>query len=290
MNRDKISFLLRIILSAVFFLSAFSKIIAPGLLEIILTDHGIAGSRESAAVLVRLLIGFEFFLAFMLLQKSFLKLTLSAVILFLTAFTIYLGYVAIGLKDGQNCGCFGAAIAMNPVESIAKNIVLIIISVILFLRTKEKGSGIILPVVFLIASFAGVFLFAPVKSHNGFIFSKYTSFINGGRADLSEGKKLVLFMSLDCDHCQKLAKEIVELKKKYELPEIYTLFFQENEVTAGVFFSKTGFSYPYKIIPGEEFFEMIGANPPRCYYLNGGNVVEFWDKDIKEKIEALVKK
>jgi thiol-disulfide isomerase/thioredoxin len=134
-----------------------------------------------------------------------------------------------------------------------------------------------------------VVLLVPIRNQNGFIFAKYTSFINGGRADLSQGKKLVLLMSLDCDHCQKLAKEIVELKKKYDLPEIYTLFFQENEVNAAEFFSKTGFSSPYKIIGGEEFFEMIGANPPRCYYLNGGKVVEFWDKDIKEKIEALEK-
>jgi hypothetical protein len=277
--------ILRIILALVFAISAATKLIAPGLLEIILVDHGITATRASAAIITRLLIGFEFSLALLLLQKNYLKrIILPAVLLFLAAFTIYLVYAQFVLNDNQNCGCFGAVVRMSPVESIIKNIFLMALTIFLY-RKEEKGSKKkIIPLILFFISFPIVFALTPIKSDSSFPFNKFTEFAGAGRTDLAEGEKLIFLFSLDCDHCQQTAREIVELKKKYTLPEIYVLFFQEAETTVKIFTEKTGFSAPYKILSGEEFFDLIGTNPPRCYRVKNGKVLEFWDEKIKERL------
>jgi len=284
-NKEKAILLLRIFLSLVFAVSAYSKLAAPGITEIILIEHGITASRSAAAIMARLLIGAEFSLCLLLLQKNYLKkIILPAVFVFLASFTLYLLYAALVLKDNQNCGCFGTIAPMSPVESIIKNIVLIGLTLILFRNIKQDNKKITLPLIMIILSFAAVLVFAPVRDTKDSLFERYTNFNGAGRVDLMQGEKLILLMSLDCDHCMKTAKEIAEMKKRIELPEIYTLFFKEGDAGVDSFRKKTGFSSPYKILQGEEFFEMIGSAPPRCYLLKGGKIIEFWDKEISEKI------
>lgn len=290
MKENKTAIILRLFLAIVFTASAITKLIAPGLLEIILVDHGITASRESAAIFVRILIGFEFSLALLLLQKNYLKkIVIPAVFLFLAGFTVYLTYVHFFIKDNQNCGCFGAIVEMSPVESIIKNIFLLVLTVILYKKTKEEGKKKALPLILFCVSFPIVFAVTPITDDKDFIFNKYNEFIEAGRVDLAQGEKLVFIFSLDCDHCQQIARDVVELKKRQSLPDMYVLFFQENDVTVNDFEKKTGFSAPYKILPGEEFFELIGSTPPRCYHLKNGKVMEFWDAGIKDKLEELYK-
>ena len=291
MNKNKILFILRIVLALVFLISAFTKIIAPGIIEIILTGQGIISSRETAALFVRILIGLEFALGLLLLQKNFLKrIVLPCVFLFLSAFTIYLLYTAVILKETQNCGCFGAAVQMSPVESIIKNIILLAVAVYLFRNIKEDGKKIILPLILFAIALPAVFVISPVKNYKDFVFSKYTYFEGTGRTDLEEGEKIVLIMSLECEHCQKAAGEIAELEKSIHFPRIYTLFFAEGNVTPEIFKAKTGFSSPYKIIKGEEFFDLIGSQPPRLYRLVNGKIAEYWDKDIPENLKRVYQK
>lgn len=290
MNRQKTNLILRILLAIVFFASAYTKIIAPGILEIIITDQGIVQTRETAAILVRILIVAELALALLLLQKYYLKrIVLPAVLLFLFAFTVYLLYAAFILKESQNCGCFGAVVKMSPLESLFKNIILLTIAFVLYKRTVGENKRIYIPLVLVAVSFPIVFLLAPIKNRSEFPFSGYTDFAGAGRVDLAEGEKLILLMTIDCDHCQQAAKDIVELKTKYELPETYALFFQEGNVTVDSFKVITGFSAPYKILSGLEFFEMIGTNPPRCYRVKNGKVEEYWDTGIKKKLIELYK-
>ncbi len=280
----------RFFLGIVFIASALTKLIAPGLLEIIITDHGIAESRSDAAILVRILIALEFSIGFLLFQKSYLKrIILPLVFLFLLGFTAYLAYAEFILSDSQNCGCFGAVLQMNPIESILKNILLFLIAVYVYRKTKPVKNKIIIPLILSVISFPLVFFISPVKDNNGFLFSKYTSFINSGRTDLSSGEKLIFLMTLDCDHCRQTAMDIKELEKKYSLPEYYMFFFQDSDVTVDSFKSITGLNPPYRILAGEEFFEMIGTNPPRCYVIKDGKVLETWDSNIKENLESRYK-
>lgn len=283
--RSKIALALRIILGILFIVSAYSKIISPGLIEIILVDHGIAGTRESAATLVRILIGFEFALGLLFFQPfSIKRLVIPTAFLFLAGFTIYLAYTGFILKDTQNCGCFGEMIKMSPIESIIKNIALMSLLVLLFKLSSERKKYYV-PLLLIVAAIGLTFIIVPARSQKDIKFANYTTFVGQGRVDLSQGDKLIAIMNTDCDHCQQLAKELAALKKnKKSLPEIYTLFFIEGSISVDSFRAITKYDLPYRKIEVKEFLNLIGQSPPRVYWLREGAVKEIWDKDILENI------
>jgi hypothetical protein len=280
---------LRVLIGVVFVFSAYSKLIAPGIVEIILVDHALAATRETAAVFVRLLVGLEFALGLMFFQPfSLRKIVIPLSFLFLIGFTAYLVYTGFILKDSQNCGCFGEMIKMSPVESIIKNIFLTGLLIVLFKRVEEKKNYFIFPVI-LVLTVAAVFLADPIKSQKDFKFSKYTSFENAGRVDLSSGDKLIFILNSDCDHCQALVKELSKIQNEKWFPESYALLFLEGNVSVNSFKTLTNFNLSYHIIGATEFFNLIGLSPPRIYRLHNGNVKEIWDKDFIENISKTYK-
>ncbi|MBA4406936.1 hypothetical protein C0389_06650 [bacterium] len=283
--KSKISLALRIILGALFIVSAYSKFISLGLIEIILVDHGIVSTRETAAILVRILIGFEFALGILFFQPFSLKrFVIPVSSLFLAGFTIYLAYTGFILKDTQNCGCFGEMIEMSPVESILKNTVLLGLLVLLFKLCDEKKNYFVMPIITAIA-IATVFIGVPLKSQKDIKFVQYTNFVGQGRIDLSQGDKLITIMNTECDHCQFLAKDLAGMKKKMEwFPEMYTLFFSEGNISVDSFKVITNYDLPYRVIEVKEFFSLIGQSPPRIYWLRDGVVKEIWDKDFLKSI------
>ena len=283
--KPKLALLLRFILGGVFLFSAYTKFISPGLTEIILVDHGIVSAREAAAIIVRLLIGFEFALGVLLILPYSLKtIVIPSAILFLIVFTGYLAYTGFILKDTQNCGCFGEMIKMSPFESIIKNIVLITVLVLLFKFTNEKKKYFVAPAV-VILSVASVLAFLPIRSQKEFKFANYTNFEGEGRVDLSTGEKLLVILNLECDHCQTLAKELSEIKNQpNKLPRLYALLFKEGSVTVDSFKTMTKFNFPYHMIDMNEFLNLIGQSPPRIYWLKNGKVKEIWDEDYQKKI------
>ena len=285
--KKNIGMLLRYIVGIVFIISAYSKLIAPGIVEIILVDHGLSSSRETAAVFVRVLIGFEFALGFLFLQKNYIKkLIVPAALIFLFAFTAYLIYTGYILGDKQNCGCFGSMIEMSPLQSIIKNIILI---VALFAIQKINPSDckkIILPILILVIPIASVFFLSPLRSVKDFKFSSYTNFEGKGRVDLTQGNKLVAIFNTECDHCQATAQEIEKLAySSKNFPEIYALIFSEGTVSIDSFKTITGFNFAYKEINANEFFDLIGQAPPRIYWLENGSIKKVWDKDFEKNIK-----
>ncbi|MCX6169233.1 MAG: hypothetical protein NTX65_07835 [Ignavibacteriales bacterium] len=284
--KSKLLFVLRLIIGLVFIISAYSKLISPGLIEIILIDHGIAGTREAAAILVRVLIGIEFGLGLLFFQPfSMKRIVIPVSFLFLLGFTSYLVYTGFILHDTQNCGCFGEMIKMSPLESIIKNVVLIGLLVLLFRNTEEKKNYFVVPSI-AIASIIIVFIISPVKSHKDFKFAKYTNFEEAGRVDLSNGDKLIAILNTECDHCQNLAKELSGLRKKVNrIPAMYALLFTEGSVSADSFKAITKLDLPYRMINMNEFLDLIGQSPPRIYWLQNGSVKEFWDKDFMNHLK-----
>ena len=73
----------------------------------------------------RFIIAIEFFIAFAILQRNYLKkLVIPTSIIMLIVFSLHLAY-SIFLGDSENCGCFGELIPMSPLEALIKNIITI---------------------------------------------------------------------------------------------------------------------------------------------------------------------
>jgi hypothetical protein len=179
---------------------------------------------------------------------------------------------------------------MSSAESMAKNVVLLGLSLWLFKITREEKRQAPLPSILAVASLAAVFLLAPVRRNYDETFAKYTQFKEASRVDLTSGDKLVAVFNAECEHCQEAARELSALAaKSANFPPIYVLMFSENEAAISAFAEKTHTNYPYHLISADDFFNLIGASPPRIYWLQDGKVKARWDEEFATNILAAFK-
>lgn len=286
MSAERIKLALRLLLGAVFIFSAISKLFGVGLFEIAIVDQGLAATREQAAYPARLVIAFELFLGAALFFPFYLKrIILPGALLTLAAFTLLQGYQMTLGEEAKDCGCFGAVLPLSSAESLAKNVVLLGLSLWLFKSTREEKRQVTLPVILAVVSLAAVFLLAPVRRNYDETFAKYTQFEKSSRVDLTSGDKLAAVFNAECEHCQETARELGTLAATTaNFPPIYVLMFSENEAAISAFAEKTQTDFPYHLISAEDFFNLIGASPPRIYWLQDGKIKARWDDDFANNI------
>ena len=146
MKKETISWILRLVISALFILSAVAKLYPSPYFAISTFEvkqlYPLGFSEGFAPYFSRILIGIEFALGIAILLKDYLKkITIPATILLLAVFTIHLGYTTFVSGNAGNCGCFGELIPMTPVEAIIKNIIAIGLLVWLFKILPADGKS-----------------------------------------------------------------------------------------------------------------------------------------------------
>ena len=169
MKKETISWILRLIISALFILSAVAKLYPSPYFAISTFEvkqlYPLGFSEGFAPYFSRILIGIEFALGIAILLKDYLKkITIPATILLLAVFTIHLGYTTFVSGNAGNCGCFGELIPMTPVEAIIKNIIAIGLLVWLFklVPADEKSNFWLLKSVGL-GCILALFMLAPIR-------------------------------------------------------------------------------------------------------------------------------
>lgn len=169
MKKENLSWILRLIISALFLLSAVAKLYPSPYFAISTFEvkqlYPLGFSEGFAPYFSRILIGIEFALGIAILLKDYLKkITIPATILLLAVFTIHLSYTTFVSGNAGNCGCFGELIPMTPVEAIIKNIIAIGLLIWLFkiLPTDGKSNFWLLKSVGL-GCILGLFMLAPIR-------------------------------------------------------------------------------------------------------------------------------
>ena len=279
--------LINIILGISFLFSAYTKIIAPGFFELTMISQGINLDRIYISYISRILIAFEIILGLaFLLNLSVKKITAPATILLLTIFTIHLAYLVISGND-ENCGCFGEMIKMTPLESIFKNIILLILTIFAFMKSKRTTIKSISFSIVVIASLILTFSFAPIQQTDDFKFKKFTQFEGAGVVDLAEGEKLLAVFNTNCDHCQETATKLGQYDN-HNIPPIYALFYNEiEEIGPKEFSEKTNTNYPYIVVGDDDFWTLLKNSPPIIYHLKDGEVIQYFEgEEIAERINA----
>ncbi len=109
-------------------------------------------------------------------------------------------------------------------------------------------------------------------------FSRFTTFGNK-KVNLDEGRKIVCLFAPGCDHCMEAAKEISQLSKTMDLPEVYILFMNEEVDKIPTFFKEANHSYPYRVIDIPLFWDLLGlnSNTPGIFYLWNGNIIKSFE-------------
>ncbi len=175
-KKSYIAWTLRIVVSALFILSAVAKLSKGHLLDSpyfaistfeVKQLYPMGFSEGFAPYFSRTLIGIEMALGLLLLQKNWLrKFIIPVTILLLLVFIGHLTYVTF-LSGGNtgNCGCFGELLPMTPIEAIIKNIVAVAMLGYLFFllpKTEPQGNFWVLTTV-LFATILWIFMLAPIQ-------------------------------------------------------------------------------------------------------------------------------
>ena len=288
-----ITLISRILISALFLLSAVAKLYPTPLYGITkVFEEGqlipMGFSEGFAPFLSRLIIGFEFFIAFAILQSHYIKkLVIPSTILLLTVFCIDLSIDIFGGVD-ENCGCFGQLIPMTPTEAFIKNIFTILILIFIYrnVNDRENSSFLLLFNGYLIISVL-MFSLLPIATNSSnkqvSTFSEYVD----SEFNINDGKKILCFFDAGCDHCMDAAKSLTKISK--ELPsfaDVHIIFSDTEEEKIPDFLEYSGSKFSYQVMPFyndddeiNSYLEVLGfeyENPVIIYY-NNGNQMRFYD-------------
>ena len=161
MKSTSMQWTLRIIVFALFVVSALAKMFPIWAFEKQLVDLGIA-SWCSAPYFARLLLGVELAIGIAILQPHYLKrIVIPSTILLLVVFCIHLSIEMVkhGAMNG-NCGCFGQLIPMTPLEAFLKNVATIGLLIWLYKITTEREMKHRFSLLLLIWSLSSLLIFA----------------------------------------------------------------------------------------------------------------------------------
>lgn len=125
-GRLVLSWLLRLSLAALFVLSAVTKMAGMDQFEVYVYSFGFLPLNVCFLV-ARLLIGIELLLALFILVGWLPRLTRLATLGILLFFSLFLCYAAL-VGRNESCQCFGQWLRMNPMQSLLKNAVLILLA------------------------------------------------------------------------------------------------------------------------------------------------------------------
>ena len=297
-----ITLIARILISALFLLSAVAKLYPTPLYGITkVFEEGqlipMGFSSDFAPIISRLLIGFEFFIAFAILQSHYIKkLIIPSTILLITIFSIDLSIDVFGGVD-ENCGCFGQLIPMTPAEALIKNIFTLLILFFIYknVTDKEKSNFLLLFNGYLIISVL-MFALLPIATNSSSKqVSSFSAYVEED-FDINNGKKILCFFDAGCDHCMDAAKSLAEFSSQLQsFADVHIIFSDTEEEKIPEFLKYAGGDFSYQVMqfynPDDEinsYLEVLGfeyENPVVIYY-NNGNQMRFYDGTGSNEYDA----
>jgi len=288
-----ITLISRLLISALFLLSAIAKLYPTPLYGITkVFEEGqlipMGFSEDFAPFLSRLIIGFEFFIAFAILQTHYIKkLIIPSTILLLIIFNVDLA-LDIFVGNDENCGCFGQLIPMTPSEAFIKNIFTILLLIFIYrnVNDKKESNFLLLLNGYLIISVLMFSLLPIATNSSSKQVSSYSTYVDE-EFNINDGKKILCFFDAGCEHCMDAAKSLTEIaNNSIEFPDVHIIFSDTEEGKIPDFLKYSGKEYSYQIMefynPDDEinsYLEVLGyeyENPVVIYY-NNGNQMRFYD-------------
>ena len=291
--KNKLPFLARILISALFLLSALAKLYPTPLYGITkVFEEGqlipMGFSEDLAPFISRIIIGFEFFIAFAILQHNYIKkLVVPSTILLLLIFSIDLS-IKIFSGDTENCGCFGQLIPMTPLEALIKNIFTLLLLFYIYKNVEDKkDSNFLLLLSSYLLILVMMFSLLPIPSNSSAKqMSSFSSYVEKD-FDINNGKKILCFFDAGCEHCMDAAKSLTSISEEIiDFPDVHIVFSDTEEAKIPDFLNYAGKDYSFQVVPFynpddeiNSYLEILGFEyeNPVVIYLNNGNQMRFFD-------------
>lgn len=274
-----------ILLGIVFLFSGYSKLISVEAFELevysIFNQFLLTSIFTKAIIALEFLIGLSFVLNFYGSHKWIYKV---AVIL-IALFTLYLIPDLIN-NPFKNCQCFGELLPMNPLESILKNLGILIL---LFVLRNYQGFLFFnkfsrITTVSIITLAFGAFAFQMALAQESVI--TYTS-LERRKLNLPKLKSqprfskiqlknndFVVFFSATCPHCYMIAKQLVQIQKTNVIEPL--IFVNGDSLEYLKFVRETQLKTPQMFnLNGPDFINRFGGQSLPSMYLVRNDTVYF---------------
>ncbi|MES2515874.1 MAG: MauE/DoxX family redox-associated membrane protein [Bacteroidota bacterium] len=283
-------FIISAIMGVVFIFSGYVKLLpAVEPFEFTFVDLGLGGWRM-APFIARFMIGLEFLIGLLLITGLYMRFTIKLTVGSLIAFCIYLVFIMIKSGNNGNCGCFGAAITMTPLEALIKNAVMLAVCFLLYKYYEGFTFGKIGKWLFgalFITAFAmpHILNYVDLNHSQSYLTKKDDHFkleldslydnakIRPAPKTLSTGKHIISFMSMSCPHCRIAAKKMKLIKEKNPGISMFLVLNGEYDMLPVFFDDTKARNIDYCVLNGRNFIRLAGLDLPVIYLVNN-SVVE----------------
>ena len=260
---------LRILLSALFLVSGVAKLLAVDDFELYIFSYGLL-SLNVSYVAARLCIVAELLLALFIALGWWRRWVNLAAFLLLILFSLFLGYAAlIGRTD--SCQCLGRLADLNPLQSLLKNALLIIL-VLVYSRlsrtsrlssktsstSKTSKTRALLSALFAVAVTVAVFcisvpdnwMFGPEESRYDRELLEESISPDGLLADegLAEGHQLMAFVTRGCPYCRMTREKLGSIAKRNHLDTARYHYYEPADLPDGLFLRITYGQRPFILL------------------------------------------
>ena len=237
-----------------------------------------------------MVIAAELLVGAFLIAKILYKPTWWLTLLMLIGFSFFLVYVALFRQD-SNCHCMGDIVELNPVYSIVKNLITIIL--LLFIRKEEdyqfKGKKVVGIVLAVLALGVPFILFPTDAAYN--LFKKTDNTVNeksfeqfmqdsvAQSLNIQKGNYVLGYLASGCKYCKLSAKKINTMMENNQLDtnrvvfiiwggdESIQKFKEETEAT----------HFRYAKISPIEAIQLVSGQFPTYVLIKDGKPVEALD-------------
>jgi uncharacterized membrane protein YphA (DoxX/SURF4 family) len=284
-----LNWILRIAAGLVFVLSAVLKYLSIDSFDMYVYEHGRFG-YEVTESLTRCLVAAELCLGTFLIIGVFPRFTKYTMLLFLTAFTVYLLLLpAVFGIESENCHCFGEVISFNRWQSIVKNLILI---ALLLPYNPTLGWRFRWPKIAFataaVASLVAVFalitpsyidtaLYGKTITIDDELFRTTVGETDGGETFL-HGRQIVCFYSTACGYCRKSAKKVHLAMRQADIPsdKVRIVFWHtDKSKPISLFFEKAEVpELEHITLDAETFLNITNGVMPLIAFVNDGTVAE----------------
>ena len=273
-----VALVLRVLLAAVFIVSAVAKLFAIDDFELYIFSYGFFSLNVSYLV-ARLCIAAEFLVGLFLALGWWARWVQLLTLVMLILFSLFLCYAAlVGRTD--SCQCFGRMADLSPAQSLLKNAVLIGITLVYAKLSRysrrSSVSRIILAVVFVVSVVVAVFcisvpdnwMFGPEEGrfNRGLLEESMAS--EGALAEhhLAEGRQLVAFVTPGCPYCRMTREKLASIASRNHLDTMRFHYFEPQDLPDALFLEIT-----------------FGQRPLVLLLDNGTPVATYHYRNISEK-------
>ena len=293
--RTKAPIALKVILGLVFIVSAILKVVDMDQFEIYVYSYHFFNLNFSFLV-ARAAIIAEFVLGIMLVSNCLHKLTWWGSVAMLTGYTLLLIYaLVVGRTD--NCHCFGDLVQLDPMQSILKNVALLLLFLLVY-NAKEWKTPFRWMVLCLavMASTIAVFVvsppdnftpsYEPEHSLQTELFEALVDDAPLDTLDLRKGKQVVGIFSSGCDYCKMAARKLSLMQQFYGFPpeNITYVFMGSAEGVERFYEQSESVRYRHVLYPDVvRLLKAINGNFPVIVFMDDGAVVhEYGFRNMRE--------